>query len=207
MRSLEVKNFYNKNIDKYANGFSASFVFEEGLDQFASFIPSGALILDVGSGLGQDTEYLAKKGYITLGIDISKEMIKYSLDNRTKGIFINTDFFKVGDIFKDDCFGGLWVSSSILTHIGKRDIGKFFKGVKKLLLPEGILGMVVSQDKFKRKSKIPFNNFSKKEITSLITENGFELIEFKNLRLEESNWFFILAKNSTNNAGNTAQSV
>ncbi len=194
MKNLDTKNWYNKNISKYANSTSASFVAKEELNLFAKSIPRGSIILDIGSGLGQDTEYLSKNGYVTIGADFSKEMIKFSLDKRKAGIFININFFKISSIFGKHFFGGLWVSSSLLTHINKKDYGKFFKEAKKLLLPEGSLGIIVRKGKPKKKIGITFNNFSKKEITSLITKNGFKIIEIKEIKIGKTTWFFIISK-------------
>lgn len=200
MKKLNIEKFYDTHIKKYAKGVSASFVFKSGLNKFANLVPPNELILDVGSGLGQETEYLVKKGHKVLGIDISKEMIKYSLDNRAEGLFMNIDFFKVGEIFQHSHFDGLWASSSILTHINKEEVRKFFMEARKMLTSKGVLGIIVSKDKFKGSYKIPFNNFSKREITSFVIKNGFKIIEFKELKLEKSTWFFILAKKDINSA-------
>ena len=194
MKNLNIKNWYNKNINKYANSVSGSFIIKKELNLFAKSIPCKSIILDIGSGLGQDTEYLSKNGYITIGIDFSKEMIKFSLDKRKAGIFININFFKISSIFGKHLFGGLWASSSLLTHTSKKDYDKFFKEAKKLLLPKGSLGIIVRKDKPKGKREIIFNNFSKKEIISLITKNGFKIIEIKEIKIEKATWFFIISK-------------
>lgn len=190
---MKIANWYNNNVHKYAKGISASFVAKKELNLFAKNILKGDIILDVGSGLGQDTEYLSKKGYDVVGVDISKEMTRYSLDNRKSGIFINIDFFEVRNIFSEHHFGGLWASSTILTHISKKDSGKFFKEAKHLLSTHGVLGIIVRKDKF-RKREILFNNFSKIEITSLIIKNGFKIIKTKELKVENHEWLFILSK-------------
>ncbi len=194
MENLDTKNWYDKNINKYANGVSASFVAKEELNLFAKSTPRGSIILDIGSGLGQDTEYLSKNGYVAIGADFSKEMIKFSLDKRKAGIFININFFKISSIFGKHLFGGLWASSSLLTHVNKKDYDKFFKEAKKLLLPEGSLGIIVRKDKPKKKIGVVFNNFSKKEIILLITKNGFKIIKIKEIKIEKAIWFFIISK-------------
>ena len=194
MENLDTKNWYNKNINKYAKSVSASFVAKEELNLFAKSIPRGSIILDAGSGLGQDTEYLSKNGYVTIGADFSKEMIKFSLDKRKDGIFININFFEISSIFGKHLFGGLWASSSLLTHINKKDYDKFFKEAKKLLLPEGSLSIIVRKDKPKEKIEITFNNFSKKEIISLTTKNGFKIIKIKEIKIGKATWFFIISK-------------
>ncbi len=121
MKKSEIPGWYDKNVDKYANNFSASFVAKEALNLFAKSVPKKSMILDVGSGLGQDTEYLTEHGHFTIGVDSSREMIKYSLGKRKAGVFVNADFFQISGIFGKHVFGGLWVSSSILTHTKKKD--------------------------------------------------------------------------------------
>ena len=185
-----IKEWYNKNIGLY----SSFYIAKKELDLFTKLVSKDSLILDIGSGKGQDTEYLSKKGYRVVGIDFSKEMIDYSLDNRKNGIFLNIDFFSVHNFFKDHCFGGLWAASTVLTHIDKRNIDIFFKEVKKLLLSDGILGVVVRKDKFTGNSGVIFNNFSEEEIVSFFIKNGFEIIKLRERKTEKSTWIFVLAK-------------
>lgn len=194
MRNLDIKKWYNKNIDKYANNTSGSFVAKEELNLFAMSTPRGSVILDAGSGLGQDTEYLSQKGYAVIGMDFSEEMIKYSLEHRKAGTFIKIDFFEISSIFGKHLFGGVWASSSLLTHARKKDFNKFFKEAKKLLLSEGSLGIIVRKDKPKIKSEVIFNNFSKKEIASLVAKNGFKIVKIRELKIGTTIWFFIISK-------------
>ena len=193
LQYMKIANWYNNNVHKYATEGSASFVAKKELDLFAKNILKGGTVLDIGSGLGQDTEYLSQKGYTVVGIDISKEMVKYALNNRKFGIFVNVDFFKTRDIFGEHRFNGLWASSSILTHISKKNFGKFFKEVKQLLAIDGMLGLIVRKDPF-RKREILFNNFSKEEIGALIVKNGFQIIEIRELEVENHEWVYILSK-------------
>lgn len=188
----KIEKFYNKIIYKYASSHSGSLLLKKELNLFLSNLPKNTAILDIGSGLGQDTEYFTKHGYLSIGIDVSKEMIKYALDTDKSGLFLKADFFKVYRVFPNR-FGGVWIASSILTNYPKKGLDKFFSIAKKILIPNGIIGIIVREDKF-RKLPLLHNNFSKNEISKLITENGFKIIKIKAISLKKSKWIFVLSK-------------
>ena len=150
--------------------------------------------IEVGSGLGQEAEYMSQKGCSVLGIDLSQEMTNYAWIHRKCGLYLTLDFFKVYDLVGGNHFDGLWASSSVLTHINKKNAPKFFLEARKLLKISGYMGIIVRKDKFNFKSKVVFNNYSKDEISHLMIEDGFEILHISEKKFKDSKWWFVLSK-------------
>ena len=105
-----------------------------------------SIILDVGSGTGHHVGLLQEKGYKTIGIDISEDMISTAQAN-----YPNYDF-KQGDVLNASQF-----QSQSFTHIlclyftlyYFKDKTQFFKNCMYWLMPGGFLVVhVVNRDHF-----------------------------------------------------------
>ena len=105
-------------------------------------------ILDVGSGLGYLVVELNKKGYHSIGIDISKEMVKYANETVDK----NNGSFIHGDALNDKLFNGQsfsHISCLYFTIYYIEDKEKFLKNCFKWLKRGGyFIFHLVDKDKF-----------------------------------------------------------
>ena len=95
-------NYYNKIANDYFES-SATILIKDKIDQFISLL-SGKKVLDIACGPGHDTDYLTRKGFNCLGIDLSEKMIKIAKQN-FKGKFKIMNFFNLS--FKVNSFDGL----------------------------------------------------------------------------------------------------
>jgi len=185
-----VDDFYDKKADYYANN-SASLLLER-LTYFTKLLPEKGRILDIGCGVGQDTEYLTKKGFKTIGIDSSCGMLEYAEKNRTCGKFIKMNMLDIRKNFKDNSFDGIWASSS-LTHIPKCHFGIMLSRIKKIIKKGHPIILILKKrtERIEPKRKFPFNKFYKKEIQEFSRKSKLKIIQiipFKTIGIE---WFFI----------------
>ncbi len=69
---------YRQNFDKYVERTPAepSGEFREWMDSFASNIPGGGAILEVGSASGRDARYFAAKGFKVVCTDVIPEALQ-----------------------------------------------------------------------------------------------------------------------------------
>jgi len=182
--------FYNQYIEKYIK--NGAVVLEDKINRFINFIP-GSKVLDVACGPGHDTDYLTKKGFDCLGIDLSEKMIKFA-KKHYQGKFRVMDFFDLD--FKEGSFDGIWCSSAFV-HISKSDLSGLLKNFKKLLKRNGILGIVTpgGQKRIKRKedSRI-FTMFDKKELEEYLKSVNFKIVESRIFSFKRMKWLFILSK-------------
>ena len=64
-------------------------------------IDEGATIVELGSGNGRDSHYLASQGYITVALDLSHEAIKRCKEHAEKHDVLHSHFYQ-GDITSAD---------------------------------------------------------------------------------------------------------
>jgi len=182
--------FYNQHIEKYIK--SGAVVLKDKINKFAILI-SGNKILDVACGPGHDTDYLTKKGFDCLGIDLSEKMIRFAKKNY-QGKFRVMDFFHLD--FKRGSFNGIWCSSA-LVHVDKDDLVKLLKNFKKLLRKNGILGIITpgKQKRIQRKKDTRiFTMFDKKELEEYLKAVNFEIVQSQTFFFKKMKWLFIISK-------------
>ena len=98
-------------------------------------------VLDLGCGTGRHTIALAKNGFETYGIDISKNALKVCRE-RLKDKNLKADL-KLGDIYKlspyqDNFFDGV-ISTNALHHGRVYQIKKLIKEIQRILKPGAII--------------------------------------------------------------------
>lgn len=138
----DIKQFYEKNARSYEK--YGSFILSEQLDAFIGRPPKNSIFLDLGSGIGQDTRYFTKKGFVTVGFDISDAMVKIAQEHPSNSVNI------LGDMreplpFPDGVFSRVWASSSIFTHLENEELGSALQEVLRVLKEDGIFGGIVKE--------------------------------------------------------------
>lgn len=185
--------FYDKNIKAYIISHSAV-VLKSQINKFIKEV-QGDKILDVACGPGHDTDYLTKKGFHSLGIDLSKKMISYAKKN-FKGKFKIMDFFDLK--FKANIFDGIWCSSA-LTHVKKKDLKKVLKEFSRVLKKGGVLGIIVPRIKkrsARKENTRIFIIFYRYELKKHLIRNGFRIIYGEIFSFKNMKWIFVVAKKS-----------
>lgn len=189
----DIIRFYDKNIKSYTTSQNAV-ILKSQINKFIREV-QGDKILDIACGPGHDTNYLTKKRFDCLGVDLSKKMIHYA-KKKYKREFKVMDFFDLK--FKTGTFDGIWCSSA-LTHVKKKDLKKVLKGFSRVLRKEGVLGIIVPRTKkrsVKKENTRIFTMFYQYELKRHLIRNGFriicgEIFSFKNMK-----WIFVVAKKS-----------
>lgn len=186
----EIIDFYDKNVVSCVK--SGAVVLKSKANEFTRLI-KGPKILDVGCGPGHDTDYLTRRRFDCLGIDLSKEMIKYAKKN-FKGKFRIMDFFNLD--FKKNTFDGIWCSSAI-SHVAKRDLDKILKSFLKILKEDGVLGIIVPQTKKwyrKKNGNRVFTTFYEYEIKKYLIKSRFKILSTEIFPFANRTWIFVIAK-------------
>jgi len=182
--------FYDKHVEKYFE--SGGVVLENKMNKFIELL-QGNKILDVACGPGHDTDYLMKKGFNCLGIDLSKKMIEFA-KKRHKGKFRVADFLNLK--FKENSFDGIWCSSAF-THIDKSDLSKTLLDFKRISKSNGIFGIIVPENQERKQKKSDsriFTMFEKEELENYLTESGFKILWSETFSFNKMKWLFVVSK-------------
>lgn len=142
-------------------------------------------ILDLGCAGGRDTKFFVAKGYDVIGIDFSKEMIKYAKKHVPEAIFYK---MSIEDIdFSENSFNGVWANASF-QHIKKKDLPNVLRKVYKSMTQGGIFFLDLRVGKSEREESTKeygapikrfFAYYSEKEITNYLKAAGFKIIKIK----------------------------
>jgi len=166
-------NYYNSIANDYFKSNAAKVV-KDKIDCFINLLP-GKKVLDVACGTGHDTDYLTKKGFDCLGIDLSRKMIEIAKKN-FEGKFEIMDFFNLR--FRDNSFDKLWCSS-VFVHVAKNDLPKLLMNLKKILKNNGLLGIItVKKQKIIRNkgdSRI-YVMYGKRDLEGYLKKSGYQIL-------------------------------
>ncbi|MFH1455582.1 MAG: class I SAM-dependent methyltransferase [archaeon] len=128
-----------------------------------SIIPKGKEVLDAGCGEGYGANYLAKKGFQVIAIDINKKtIIEARKKYRESCLFLQLNAEKLP--YKNETFDAI-MSSHVIEHL-KNDAG-YVKELQRVLKKGGKLILTTPNKKYRVKpGEKPWNIFHIKEYTA-----------------------------------------
>lgn len=153
------------------------------IDSFVKLLKPSSNILDAGCGPGTDSIYLHSLGHNVIGVDLSEKMLDIA-KKQTKDIqFIKQDISKID--FPDDSFDAI-IASYSLCYLPKKDIPASLDNFRKMLKPDGLLYLGLQEgnseeismpEPFNPEMTLEINIMSVDEITELLKNSGFSIIE------------------------------
>jgi ubiquinone/menaquinone biosynthesis C-methylase UbiE len=139
------KDYVAKTIEAYNNA-PGKFAFATKemvnypeIETMLKYVPyKNAPILDVGCGFGRDSEVLAKKGFKTIGIDMSKALLKKAHELYPDLSFAVMDVRNLD--FADNTFAAAWCNA-VLLHLNDQDLAKALREILRVLTPGGVIAV------------------------------------------------------------------
>jgi SAM-dependent methyltransferase len=104
------------------------------IQKLTEYLPSGSLLLEIGSGPGTDFQIL-KNHYKVVGSDYSEEFLTRLNKNNEKDEFLNLDAITLKT---DKRFDGIY-SNKILQHLTNEDLKNSIQRQFEILKPNGIV--------------------------------------------------------------------
>lgn len=141
------------------------------------------LILDVGCGDGRHAMLIDTNGGRTIGIDLSKNMLKEAGYLYPDGDFREMDIRRL--LFDAHFFDGVWASGSIY-HVTKSDARKVIKEFRRVLKTDGVVavnfklgcgeGMEAAPKSYSGSPRY-FAYYTRGEMKEIFSSFGFEELE------------------------------
>ncbi len=167
----------------------------EWVNSFASFLPEGASILEIGSATARDAKYLKSKGFNVLCTDVVPEALE-----KLKKEGFETDEYDFRSEFKKEWhnkFDGLF-ANGVLHHATKDDFEKIIERCLEILKDEGVIaftvkngsGEEVSNDKMD--SPRYFKYYTKEELTNTLEKFKFKILSLK--EIDNNKWLAVILK-------------
>ena len=113
---------------------TANVEFSSTQDRFATLLPPGARILDLGCGSGRDTKHFLDAGFEVTATDGSPELC--ALASELAGIPVRCELFS--DLADVDAYDGIWACSSIL-HLPRPELEDVLRKMARALRPNGVV--------------------------------------------------------------------
>ena len=139
------------------------------------FLPRGGKALDICCGAGTNTVYLAQKGYVTTGIDISSTALRIA---KEKALQANVDLGLVKASFTDLPFANnhfiLIHDMGCFHHVRIKHRAKFISGVHRVLEEDGVYMLTC----FSFRNGPRWNHFTRQKLRELFS-GYFKLGEFQ----------------------------
>ena len=173
-----VEQGYNKIAEDYYSHRNLS-KFNSELEEFASFLPENARLLDLGCGAGIPTaKFLTEKGIEVTGIDLSEKMLSLARENVPNADFIKMDMNELK--FNEETFDGI-ISVYALFHIPREKHLAIFKNTFKILKKGGMLMINIGIHESEGTSRffgVPmfWSNFSPEITLDLAKKAGFSIL-------------------------------
>lgn len=177
-------NTYDIIAQNYRSGHEV-LEWKNELDTFTHYVQSPQpLVLDLGSGHGIESEYLAQKlpqGRI-YAVDISTNMLSASPKKAVSITYIHHDMVTYKPIEKVD---GVWARASI-HHLTLEEIDELFRNISGYLNKGGVVGMVnkygrdeevEEREKYGQMIKRYFQYIDEGIIDSIVKKFGFSLLK------------------------------
>lgn len=204
--------WYDKNAEEYTSKAEKR-VTPDQIDEFLTYIPNKAKILDAGCGFGRETKIFHSKGYDVTGIDISVGLLRLAKRKNPDVPFIFGDFRNLH--FPSNSFDAVWVHASLLHLETINDVEKAIKEFYRVLIVGGIIHILVHAQRGKEKTKVIldsltgnrrfFQYFKKKELKELMQKMGFKIIKISRFNEAETypqiegarknvDWILVLAR-------------
>ncbi len=111
------------------------------LDRFASSLPAGTLVLDLGAGPGFDSAELRKRGFEAISVDLSLGMLRAGV-REFPGPRVQSDLRRLP--FPSCSVCGVWANASLL-HLSRAEVSLALREIRRVLRPSGVLYMSVKR--------------------------------------------------------------
>ena len=158
----------------------------------------GPNVIDIGSGPGRDSVFLAENNLKPLCFDISLEMIKLCRDKGLETV--------VGDLemmpFSESSFDGAWAYTSLL-HVPKIIFPSILQGIKRILKPNGLFYLGMKEGDFEGfisrnitpqcKTQRFYSLYKEDELKDILSED-FDILHNSKVVLGDSTFLNYLLK-------------
>jgi len=178
----EIARLYDRIADPYTSCFfrSATLRAEEAyLEEVASYLRPGALLLDVGCGPGIEAQFFQARGFVYEGIDASPNMVRIARTKNPKGIFRTMKMENLE--YPSRHFDGLIALESLI-HFRKSIVPALLCEFRRVMKEGAPLLLALQEGSGEGPEAFPFdpsvrvwvNRFSREELSEVLRRTGFK---------------------------------
>ena len=172
-------NYYNQHADLFFQQYH-SVTAEKVHGDWVHLIHKEGLALDIGSGSGRDSSWLAKKGYDVIAVEPSKNMREKSLSNIEKSniIWMDDTLPDLKNVYNLNIKFDLILLSAVWMHVPAGQRERAFRKIANLLNPGGKI-VITLRFGSNCKDEREFFNVSLSEVKSYARNHALSIILHK----------------------------
>ena len=200
-RMAEKREVVRNGYDKIAREYQANrHIFDniKVLEEFSSYLPSNARILDAGCGAGVPcARLLVKAGFEVVGVDFSSSMLRLARESVPEASLVKEDMTRLG--FRDNSFDGLVALYSII-HVPREMHALLYQSFHRVLKPDGVMLVCVHSDEWEGEAeyfgaRMFWSEYSVEEALQMLKDAGIQVISGKHLVTGGEKHYWVLARN------------
>ena len=171
----ETLKYYNTNAEDYFRS-TVDVDFDSLRKKFASCLPPGGRIIDVGCGSGRDAKAFLDMGFQAVGLDASEGLARIARDQMDIPVLVAD----MASWQAEEPFDGIWCCAALL-HLNEKEADQFFRNLPGNLKDGGILflsvkeGILTGPDEKGRFMQ----NYTEADLRRKIEDAGLEIIELE----------------------------
>jgi len=137
---------------------------------FVSEMHQGAVILDLGCGVGTAAAALRAEGLVPVCVDASAAMVKAANDD----FDLDARVASFSDLDDDAVYDGAWANFSLL-HASKADFPNHIRAIYRALKPGGLFFIALKTGNGEKRDAMGrfYAYYQEEELIGILTENGF----------------------------------
>lgn len=170
---MKTLDFYDLNAEEYsAKTFNADI--SPLREKFASYLPVGGKVLDLGCGSGRDSLAFIRLGFEVTAVDGSTGMCRMA--ERNTGLKVRRLLFE--DLDYENEFDGVWACSSLL-HLPSDILPKVFGLIGRSLKHNGLFFTCFKKGTFEgvRPEGRYYTDMEPEVLRSVLVDSGFDPLE------------------------------
>lgn len=189
----ETINYYDNNAEDYYRT-TVNVDMDALRKKFASFLPDGANVVDMGCGSGRDVRAFSNMGFHTTGLDASKELVEVA----RKKLGVDAIEGDMSEWISGYPFDGIWCCASVI-HLTAEEIKKFFNNLRYNLKDGGIIYISVKEgvkEGLDEKGRY-MNGYSLRDLERYLKDAGCTILETSNtedMMNRDMKWLNIIAR-------------
>jgi len=170
MTDARTVDVYNANVARY-RALVDKLPELESVAGFVSRLPAGAVVLDLGCGVGTSASEFRRHGLNPVCVDASQEMVNAANDAFDLGAKV-ASFADLDDI---DTYDGVWANFSLL-HASKSDFPHHIEAIYRALKPEGLFFIALKTGDGEKRDTLGrfYAYYQQEELTSILNDAGFK---------------------------------
>jgi GMP synthase (glutamine-hydrolysing) len=192
---INTVQIYNQNLQEYIQKIPSevSGEYKDWLELFSAFISTdNDPILEIGSGLGRDANFLENIGLTVERTDATSAFISHQIDQGKKIQFLDILYSPI-----TKKYNGI-LASGVFHHFNQPQFEFIVDKISNSLNFEGFLATAIKLKNYPSASeKLPgryLKDRTKEEVIKLFEQKGFEIISDKENETKTGSWLLLLAR-------------